>query len=108
MIWSLSLWQHDDLHIAAAGCAVCILVPSLRMYYQRRRLGADGSGGILVGAQRDQRTAPPTASDWGDAQCVWRTRFSVTQIHLLLAGLDMFPPNGSLKTYGVCQNNKLY
>ena len=66
-----------------------LLEDAVRMYYQRRRLGADCSGGMLAGAQRGQRTAPPTASDWGDAQCVRRTRFSVAQIHLLLAGLDM-------------------
>jgi len=49
-----------------------LLEDAVRMYYQRRRLGADGSGGMLAGAQRGQRTAPPTASDWEDAQCVRR------------------------------------
>ena len=47
-----------------------LLEDAVRMYYQRRRLGADGSGGILAGAHQGQRTAPPTASDWGHAQCV--------------------------------------
>ena len=59
-----------------------LLQDAVRLYYQRRRLGADSSGGMLAGAQRGQRTAPPTASDWGDAQCVRRTRFSVAQIDL--------------------------
>jgi hypothetical protein len=85
-----------------------LLEDAVRMYYQRRRLGADGSGGMLAGAQRGQRTAPPTASDWGDAQCVRRTRFSVAQIHSLLAGLDMLCPDGSSKTYRVYQSDKLY
>ena len=40
-----------------------LLEDAVRMYYQRRRLGADGSGGMLAGAHRGQRTAPPTASD---------------------------------------------
>ena len=84
-----------------------LLEDAVRMYYQRRRLGADGSGGMLAGAQRGQRTAPPTASDWGDAQCVRRTRFSVEQIHSLLAGLDMLCPDGSSKTYRVYQSDKL-
>jgi len=39
-----------------------LLEDAVRMYYQRRRLGADSSGGMLAGAQRGQRTAPPTAS----------------------------------------------
>jgi len=52
--------------------------------------------------------APPTASDWGNAQCVRRTRFSVAQIHLLLAGLDMLRPDGSSKTYRVYPSYKLY
>ena len=78
------------------------------MYYQRRRLGSESSGGMLAGAHRGQRTAPPTASDWEDAQCVWHTRFSVTQIHLLLTGLDMLHPDRSSKTHRVYQSNKLY
>ena len=61
-----------------------------------------------MGAQRAQRTVPPTVSDWGGAQCVWRTRFSVTQIYLPLDGLDMFRPDGSSKTYRVYQSDKLY
>jgi len=77
------------------------LEDAVRMYYQRRRLGTDGSGGMLAGAQRGQRTVTPTVSDWGDDQCVRRTRFSVAQIHLLLAGLDMLRPYGSSKTYCV-------
>ena len=40
-----------------------LLEDAERMYYQRRRLGANGSGGTLAGAHRGQRTAPPTASD---------------------------------------------
>ena len=85
-----------------------LLEDAVRMHYQRRRLGADGSGGMLAGAQRGQRTAPATASDWGDAQCVRRTRFSIAQIHLLLAGLDMLRRDGSSKTYRVYQSDKLY
>ena len=68
------LGRHDDVHIAALNVfsyqVLSLLEDAVRMYYQRRRLGADGSGGMLAGAQQGQRTAPPTASDWGDAQCV--------------------------------------
>jgi len=75
-----------------------LLEDAVHMYCQRRRFGADGSGGMLAGAHQGQRTAPPTASDWEDAQCVWRTRFSVAQIHLLLTRLDMLSPDGSSKS----------
>ena len=71
------LRRHDDAHIAAVGCAECIFVSSFKLASRRSayvlskaQTWADGSGGMLAGAQRGQRTAPPTASDWGDAQCV--------------------------------------
>jgi len=85
-----------------------LLEDAVRMHYQRRRLGADGSEGMLAGAQRGQRTAPTTASDWGDAQYVRRTQFSEAHIYLLLAGLDMLRRDGSSKTYRVDQSDKLY
>jgi len=85
-----------------------LMEDAVRMHYQRRRLGADGSEGMLAGAQRGQSTVPPTASDWGDAQCVRRTQFSAAHIHLLLTGLDMLRRDGSSKTYRVYQSDKLY
>jgi len=47
-----------------------LLEDTVSMYYQTRRLGADCSGDMLAGAQQGHHTAPPTVSDWGDAQCV--------------------------------------
>ena len=47
------------------------------MYFKRRQLGAEGSGGMLAGAARGHRGPPPKASDWGDAGCVKRTTLSL-------------------------------
>ena len=100
MMFTSHLAQQAALNVFSYQ-VLNFLEDAVRMYYQRRRLGTDGSGGMLAGAQRGQRTVTPTASDWGDDQCVRRTRFSVAQIHLLLAGLDMLRPYGSSKTYCV-------
>jgi len=56
---------------------------------------------LLAGAVRGHWGPPPKASDWGDAGCVKRTRFTVVQIHLLLLGLGMMRPDGTSKKYRV-------
>jgi len=76
----LNAFSYGVLHLAQEAVS---------MYFQRRQLGAESSGRMLAGAARGHRGPPPKASDWGDALCFNRTRFTVVQIHLLLLGLGM-------------------
>jgi len=101
------LGRHNDVHIFAAGCAECILVPSFKLAGRRSAyvLSKAQTWGRQFWRHVGGRAARPahgtTHSLWADAQCVWRTRFSVAQFHLLPAGLDMLRPDGSSKTYCV-------
>lgn len=105
----LVLMDSEQAVLWAFACSVVhVLQTSVRHYFQRRQLGADGSGGMLAGAQLGRRGPPPTAADWGDAQCVRRTRFSVSQIACLLCGFDMMRPDGTPKTYRIFTSDKLY
>jgi len=100
---------HQQIVLNAFSYGVLHLVrEAVGMYFKRRQLGAEGSGGMLAGAARGHRGPPPKASDWGDAGCVKRTRFTVLQIHLLVIGLGMMRPDGTSKRYRVYQSNKLY
>ena len=85
-----------------------LLQQAIQAYFARRRLGADSSGGMNCGAMLGVRGPPPRASDWGDAQCVRHTRFTVAQIHTLLHGFEMLHPDGTSKVYHVFQSDKLY
>ena len=100
---------HQHIVLNAFSYGVLHLVREVvGMYFQRRQLGTESSGGMLAGAARGHRGPPPKASDWGDAGCVKRTRFTVLQIHLLVIGLGMMRPDGTSKRYRVYQSNKLY
>ena len=97
------------LEASAFSYGVLYLVrEAVGMYFQRRQLDAESSGGMLAGAARGHPGPPPKAPYWGDAGCVKRTRFTVLQIHLLLLGLGMMRPDGTSKRYRVYQSNKLY
>lgn len=71
--------EHSVYNVLAVN-VVQLLQRSVRLYFQRKQLGADSSGGMLAGPQLGKRSPPPAAQDWGDFQCVKRTRFTVAQI----------------------------
>lgn len=99
--------EHSVYNVLAVN-VVQLLQRSVRLYFQRKQLGADSSGGMLAGPQLGKRTPPPAAQDWGDAQCIKRTRFTVAQIWCLLRGFDMTRQDGSAKTYRIYTSAKLY